>query len=219
MIERRQYRGCLKEGIRGKEWKEGVRAAEQTIRRMIVDGELLAASLYGYGKLCFLYYEALRPAVCPEEFLGALTPFLELWPEEAGKTPWAFMYHIYHNSVPEEVEGWERDRAGRKTRIGRIAFLYPEKLFSYTYWHQAIVEEGLLKGDQYQSIALHENLLFSYFEEPKTMVNIRKEPDLESKVIDQWMAADPGSHFDQGKAGGNHFLIIEPILSVGRGDL
>lgn len=243
MIERRQYRGCLKEGIRGEVMTEGLKAAGQTIRQMIGDGVLLTASLYEYGSMCFLYYEALRPDVVPEEFLGELTPFLEMWPEETGKTPWALMYHIYHHSVPEDVGEWERDRGrnpgaeqelapergrrpkrqpdrgGKKNRIGRIAFLYPEKLFSYTYWHQAIVEEGLLKGDKYQCIALHENILFSYFEEPKTMVNIRKEAGLESKVIDEWTAADPESHFDREKAGGNNFLIIRPMLSVGRGDL
>ena len=219
MIERRQYRGCLKEDIRGEEMTAGIKTAKEIIRQMIKEGTLLAASLYRYEKMCFLYYEALKPEVAPESFLGALTPFLELWPEETGKTPWAYMYHIYHHSIPEDVDEWEKDRKGNKTRIGRIAFVYPEKLFSYTYWHQAIVEEGLLKGDKYQSIALHENLLFSYFEEPKVMVNIKKKSDRNSQVIDAWTAADPESHFDREKAGGNNFLIIEPILSVGRGDL
>ena len=35
------------------------------------------------------------------------------------------------------------------------------EMFSYTYWHYAIVQEGLLKGDKYQYISLHENVLFS----------------------------------------------------------
>lgn len=107
----------------------------------------------------------------------------------------------------------------KKTRIGRIAYLWPEKLFSYTYWHKAIVDEGLLKGDQYQCIALHENILFSYFEEPKTMVNIRQNDGQESEVIREWMNMDPESHFDRKKAGGDNFIIIDPVLSVGRGDL
>ena len=63
---------------------------------------------------------------------------------------------------------------------------------SYTYWHQAIVEEGLLKGDQYQFISLHENILFSYFEEPKNMVNITGM-EKASEVIDKWLAVNPES--------------------------
>lgn len=219
MIERKQYRGCLKPGVHGEALTLSVKAAGQTIREMIQDGTLLTASVYRYRDMCFLYYESQKPGIGPELFLGPMTPFLELWPEEDGKTPWAPMYHIYHHSVPEDAEGWERNRCGRKKRIGRIAFVYPEKLFSYTYWHQAIVEEGLLKGDQYQCISLHENILFSYFEEPKTMVNIRNEAGGESSVIKGWLQADPESHFDREKAGGDNFIIIEPILSVGRGDL
>ena len=46
------------------------------------------------------------------------------------------------------------------------------KAVFYTYWHYAIVQEGLLKGDKYQYISLHENVLFSYFEEPRHNVNI-----------------------------------------------
>lgn len=218
-VERKQYRGCLKADVHGAAWTTQLQAARQKIRGMIQDGTLLTASLYHWQGMCFLYYEALRPGVCPEAFLDMLTPFLELWPEEEGKTPWARMYHIYHHQVPEDAGSWEQDRGGEKTRIGRIAFVYPDKLFSYTYWHQAIVEEGLLKGDKYQCIALHENILFSYFEEPKTMVNIRREPERESKVIDQWMQADPESHFDREKAGGENFRIIEPLISVGRGEL
>lgn len=55
------------------------------------------------------------------------------------------MYHIYHHSIPGDVSEWVKERAANENRIGRIAFLKPEKLFSYTYWHYAIVQEGLLK--------------------------------------------------------------------------
>ena len=57
------------------------------------------------------------------------------------------------------------------------------------------MREGLLSGDKYQSIALHENILFSYFEEPKTMINIRRDSSLTSEAIKEWMAVDPESHF------------------------
>ena len=192
-----------------------VKKAASAAQAAVEEGKLLTASLYQYQDMCFLYYEALQENVAPEDFLSALTPLLEEWPEENGKTPWAYMYHIFHHSVPGETEDWVRERKEGKTRIGRIAFLFPDKVFSYARWHQAIVEEGLLKGDKYQCIALHENILFSYFEEPRYNVNVRREPDRESREIEGWMKADPESHFDRGKAGGDNFRIIEQIFTAG----
>lgn len=217
-VIRRQFRGCLKENA-----KEGTRLcmaaaeAEKEVRRLIQDGSLLTASVYYHENMCFLYYEALKEDVDPADFFKSLEDFLEPWPEEGGKTCWAPMYSIYWHSVPQDVDSWMEGRKGKKNRIGRIAFLYPEKMFSYTYWHQAIVEEGLLKGDQYQFISLHENILFSYFEEPKNMVNITGM-DKASEVIDKWLAVNPESHFDREKAGGSNFILIEQLLSIAAGD-
>ena len=94
--------------------------------------------------------ETLQEGICPETLFAPLAPYMEQWPEENGLTPWAPMYHIYHHSIPGDVSEWVKERAANENRIGRIAFLKPEKLFSYTYWHYAIVQEGLLKGDKYQ---------------------------------------------------------------------
>ena len=126
------------------------------------------------------------------------------------------MYHIFHHSVPGETEDWVRERTEGKTRIGRIAFLFPDKVFSYARWHQAIVEEGLLKGDKYQCIALHENILFSYFEEPRYNVNISKEPDRESREIEGWMKLPiRRAILTAVKAGGDNFLIIDQLFTAG----
>ena len=217
-VIRRQFRGCLKEDAReGTRLYMAAAEAEKEVRRLIQSGRLLTASVYYHGNMCFLYYEALEEGVSPADFLKPLEACLELWPEEGGKTCWAPMYSIYWHSVPQDADSWMESRKGKKNRIGRIAFLYPEKLFSYTYWHQAIVEEGLLKGDQYQFISLHENILFSYFEEPKNMVNITGM-EKASEVIDKWLAVNPESHFDSEKAGGSNFIIIEQLLSVAAGD-
>ena len=215
MIERKQYRACLKAGWKQEQLEETAKAAAGTAREAVEAGDILTASLYRYHDMCFLYYEALKENIVPTDFLAPLTPLLEEWPEENGKTPWAYMYHIFHHSVPEDISEWTRERTEGKKRIGRIAFLWPDRVFSYVRWHQAIVEEGLLKGDKYQCISLHENILFSYFEEPRFNVNVRKEPERESEVIKGWMAADPESHFDRVKAGGDNFLIIDRIFSVG----
>lgn len=216
MITRHQYRGCLRDGLSEEKCAEALHKAEESVKRLIEEGKLLTVCIYHYQKMYFLYYEALEDGIYPEGFLSSLTPLMEAWPEEQGKTPWAYMYHIYHHSLPEEAEAWEMERKGEKTKIGRIAFLYPDKLFSYTYWHKAIVDEGRLKGDKYQCIALHENILFSYYEEPRTNVNLCGDETAQSEVIQGWMAAGPESHFDREKAGGDNFLVIKPVLLMDR---
>ena len=118
--------------------------------------------------------------------------------------------------TPAQLDAWA-PREMDEERCGRIAVLYPEKLFSYVCHHQAIVEEGLLVGDRYQMISLHENLLFSYFETPRDreQVNIRREEG-ESLEIQKWEAVDPAGHFRHfPEAGGENFLVIETVISVG----
>lgn len=151
----------------------------------------------------------------PESLLMPLSSFLQLWPGQRGDRLWVHMYHIYYHSVPESTEQWRRAAVPEKRR-GRIAFLRDDKLFSYTYFHKAIVDEGLLTGDRYQSIALHENILFSYFEEPRTFVNVRGDISRESQVIRDWMAVDPESHFIHMPQGeGENFMFLPALFALG----
>ena len=106
-----------------------------------------------------------------------------------------------------------KDKKKAKPKLDDI--LKDEKLFSYVYYHKALVDEGLLDGDRYQFIALHENILFSYFEEPKIFTHIKKECKEESSVIKEWLAVDPESHFDHDLSGEENFLLIEEIFSAG----
>lgn len=216
MITRHQYRGCLKSDVTPERLMDALLEVREDVKAFIDGKKLLAVYLYRYKRMCFLYYETLEEGIGPNDFSGALMPLLEMWPEEEGKTPWALMYHIFHHSIPGEPEEWERERVGEKTKIGRIAFLYPDKIFSYTYWHKAIVDEGRHAGDKYQCIALHENILFSYYEEPRTNVNLCGDKNAESKALAGWIAENPESHFDREKAGGDNFLVIEPILLADR---
>lgn len=218
MIIRRNYRACLKEG-----WEQEISLQQalsedaDTVKDAIAHHRCLTVALYRHQNMLFLYCEALEEELTPEELFPVLSGCLALWPEKDGMTPWAYMYPIYYHAVPENEAQWERH--GRKVRRGRIAYLLEDKLFSYTYYHKAIVDEGLLEGDQYQFIALHENILFSYFEEPKNMTHIRREVQQESEVIKDWLAVDPESHFDHTLSGKDNFLLIEEIFSMGREDL
>ena len=108
MIERKQYRACLRTGWKAETLEQAVREAAEAARAAVEAGGILTASLYRYKDMCFLYYEALKENVAPTDFLAPLTPLLEEWPEENGKTPWAYMYHILHRSVTEDAADWIR---------------------------------------------------------------------------------------------------------------
>ncbi len=151
--------------------------------KAIIDkASLMTAPLYAHGRQLFLYYECAGAFMEPEAFMGALHPALSPWPQKEDTRDWAKMHHIYWHCEPQGETDWQRVPPPQRRR-GRIAYLKPETMFRYVYHHYAIVQEGKLKGDKYMSIALHEDVLFSYFEEPRGSVNILRDPDAESTAI------------------------------------
>lgn len=188
-------------------------------------GRLCNVSFYRYENMGFLYIEEIvesvrEEPVDPESLFSELTPYLKPWPREEGDRFFVPMINVYYHHIPDgDIDAWERERTTAvKTRVGRIAFVFPEKMPSYVMHHAAIVNEGLLKGDKYAFISMHENLLFSYYEEPRNNVNLRGS-DEESEAIKAWSAVDPESHFDRVKAKGDNFLVIPCLFSVDRVDL
>lgn len=205
MIIRRNYRT----GLRGEtEWEECLSRSldkdAETVRRMIEEEKCLTVALYRHENMLFLYVEALDESLVPTDLFPSLSKYLEQW---------LWMEPVFWHAVPEGRAEWARQ--GKKVRRGRIARLLPDKRDSYVEYHKAIVEEGLLDGDQYQFIAIHGDMLFSYFEEPKIITHIRKETQEKSRVIGEWLAADPESHFDHALSGKENFLLIEEVFSMG----
>lgn len=178
-------------------------------------GRLMTAACYRFGSELFLFCEALGEPCSPEALLPAFNPLLAPWPQNGELRRWAVMYNIYWHSVPKNAADWRRP-APPALRRGRIARLQTDKLFSYCYHHTAIVQEGLLQGDRYHSIALHENTLFSYFEEPKTMVNIRGVAERPSPALAAWEAADPESHFIRLPGAAGNFLFLPTVFAFGQ---
>ncbi len=178
------------------------------------NGRMMTCALYRWGRQLFLYYEALGEAFRPEEFLGALDAYLSPWPRKEETAKWAQMYPVFWHCVPKDAEDWKRDPP-RQARRGRIAYLRHENMFEYVYHHFALTREGLLKGDRYLSVALHEDVLFGYFEEPRSSENARgsEEP---SGAIGEWLKADPDSHFIPlpGSSGAN-FLLLPAVFDIG----
>lgn len=214
-INRFHYRGSLNREYTDAELKAAVSDCKSRIQSLIKKERLMTAALYHYKHMLFLYCEAVGEEICPEKFCASLTPYMETWPGVEGSRIWADMYHIYYHAVPESVEDWKRPTVPTLRR-GRIAFLYTDKLYSYIYHHLNIVKEGLLTGDKYQSIALHENILFSYFEEPKTMINIQRDTSLSSQAIKDWLAVDPESHFIHlPECKGENFMFLPAYFALG----
>lgn len=226
---RKQYRASIK--VEESSLEQGNEAVNEAVRQAVNQAvtqdkeyiqELIRqerchmVALYQHERMLFLYCEA-EETVEPKELFPTLSNLLELWPQREVKTHWAYMYPIFYHSEVKDKSEWIRKE--KKARRGRIAYLLPDKLFSYVYYHKALVEEGLLEGDQYQYISLHEDILFSYFEEPKKFTHINKDSKQESKVIEEWLAAEPESHFDHTLSGEENFLFIEEIFSMGREDI
>jgi hypothetical protein len=163
--------------------------------------------------MLFAYYETIGEEIKPEILFAPLSDCLAKWPGQEKEREWVFMHHVFYHAIPEDKEDWQR-KVKPELRRGRIAFLKPDKIFQYVYHHVAITNEGLLCGDKYQSIALHENILFSYFEEPRIEINIRRDSSLESQVIKDWINVNPEDHFIQGVEHTN-FTFIPAIIAMG----
>lgn len=219
MIIRNHYRAQLTDGCA--DITAAAESCKNNAQHLIDAGKLLTAALYHYENMLFLYYEEVREdestqALDADTFMAPLAPMLDSWPADGGSVKWMKMFHIYYHSVPKSVEQWQQDRHPEHRR-GRIAKLREDKLFEYVYHHVAIVNEGLLRGDKYQSIALYGDILFSYFEEPRSSVNIKEDYEHESQAIEEWLAVDPESHFIPfPEADGANFLIIPEYFTVGR---
>lgn len=220
MIIRSQYRCSFKSMITDDAINELVNRCKNSFKELLSEGKVCNASFYKYENMGFLYLEEIaeseeKCSINIDKVMSDLKPCLKPWPEENGDIYFVKMINVYYHHIPEaDIDLWERERTtSDKERIGRIAFVYPDKLASYVRYHNEIVEEGLLKGDKYAFISMHENILFSYYEEPRNNVNIRGI-EQESTVINKWLDADPEAHFDRVKAKGNNFLVIPCLFTV-----
>jgi hypothetical protein len=221
MIIRHQYRCSFNASAKGAGFDEAVERCRDKAFELIKKGKLCNASFYRYENMGFLHLEEIsdkgEKKIDPECLFSDISPFLKLWPGEEGDRAFAPMIKVYYQWEPEEnTDEWEKERTtDQKIRVGRIAFVFPEKLTSYIRYHKALTDEGLNKGDKYAYISMHENILFSYYEEPRNNVNI-KNTDEPSSVINEWLDVNPESHFDRVKAKGMNFLVIPCLFTADR---
>lgn len=189
-------------------------ACREAAQQLVDEGSMMTAALYHYGRQLFLYYEPIGEVFAPERFMAALHPALTPWPQKEALCDWAMMYPVFWHTRPGTVDQWRREPA-RERRRGRIALLDHDSMFEYVYHHFALTQEGLLRGDKYMTVALHEDVLFSYFEEPRSADNARGT-DEPSKAIEGWLAVDPDRHFIPLEgSGGANFLLLPSYFDVG----
>ena len=213
-VYRCHYRGRL-EAADAVQLSDLLQQCEQNAQRLINDGALMTAALYYYGNQLFLYYEAVGEEIRPERFMAPLHPVLSQWPQKEDTCDWALMYNVFWHDAPKDDEDWKRSVPPERRR-GRIAWLKHDTMFRYVYHHFAIAEEGILQGDRYQSIALHEDILFSYFEEPRTPGNLRRDTTLQSQTIQAWLDVNPESHFiPLPGSNGSNFLLLPQYFALG----
>ena len=213
-VYRCHYRGRL-EAADAAQLSDLLQQCEQNAQRLINDGALMTAALYYYGNQLFLYYEAVGEEIRPERFMAPLHPVLSQWPQKEDTCDWALMYNVFWHDAPKDDEDWKRSVPPERRR-GRIAWLKHDTMFRYVYHHFAIAEEGILQGDRYQSIALHEDILFSYFEEPRTPGNLRRDTTLQSQTIQAWLDVNPESHFiPLPGSNGSNFLLLPQYFALG----
>ncbi len=215
---RRAFRAALRESVDEAALSAALAAFRRICRNAVAAGEMNTASVFRYHGMLFAYLELTPdgPESGAEALLDVLAPFVKPWPAVNGPDrPFVPMTPVFWHDQPVYAHEYVRALPPEK-RCGRVALLRPEKLMSYVTFHQALVREGLLVGDRRQFISIHENVLFSYFETPRNreQVNIKRSND-KSRVLDEWLAADPDSHFIRFPESPNeNFHIIETLVSL-----
>ncbi|MCG7385561.1 hypothetical protein [Paenibacillus sp. ACRRY] len=125
-------------------------------------------SLFHFGTQLFLYYESPVQSVDPHELFAHCEDALEIWPGTSSARRWVPMIDIFHYHKPVSEKQWLRQNASARP-YARIAHLKPDQVASYVFYHYQYQEEKPGDGDKYGIIALHENLMFFYSEDPATI--------------------------------------------------
>lgn len=239
-VKRASYRAVLRADASEETIQQSFTECQSAMEDMRERNSLLTASLYRYEKFLFLYTEGVDKGIDPDELFAPLNPMLQIWPavleEPDANRRWIFMQPYYYHAVPQNVQEWMENRKP-SLRRGRIALLAPGKWEEYMEYHFLLMREGVIEGDRYHMISIHENVLFSYFEEPKTMTSLLDDScrvagrnvesfdlgganmDRKSKVLEEWLRTEPESHFarfarGQGLGPDHNFVFLPYCVGV-----
>lgn len=115
------------------------------------------SALARYEQYVFLYLEGEQK---PEKVISK-----DLIPFPDGRL-WVPMADIFHYSRPLSKDHWQR-KIENKIAEFRVAYLKPECISEYIYYHYLLQEEQPGLCDKYGMIFLHGNMLVMYLEYPR----------------------------------------------------
>jgi len=216
-IFRRQWRGFIEDENALGQAKEPCRLLLQNK----LDNGLLGLCAYRWQSNIFVYCESEGEPPNPHELLWPLLPALSIWPgaavpvcDEPSSRRLIEMVDVFHFNEPASKEHWRR-KTPVEHRIGKLGVLKPEAVSSYIYYHYGLQEERTFSGDKYEIIALHENLLFGYFELPEIVEEPLHPPRLRTQSMPKdWSQAQIPEHFIRWPDMPNCLRPMELWLSV-----
>lgn len=109
-----------------------------------------------YQDMVFLYLEGDKN---PNEIISR---GLKQFPD---KSIWFPMTEVFHYSKPFSAEHWRRKIANKTPEL-RVAFLKPECVSEYIFYHYQLQEEKPCLYDKYGMIFSYGNMLIMYLENP-----------------------------------------------------
>lgn len=214
LIIRHMYRAqCKKNEL--DHVKEAFTSISKDLEKFISQEKLVTISAYHWDDMIFLYYETLNSTFDPEEQFNDLSNYLLDWPGKPYMRKWIPMIDAFHFNAPASLEHWSRKEPVER-RVGKIAYLKPEMVASYIYYHYQLQEERAFLGEKYKYISIHENLLFMYFELP----DITEEPVLPKKLNthstpENWADSHMELHFKPWEDDGYlYFKEMEQIFAL-----
>lgn len=196
MIYRHYYTAQLLENI-------GHDEIEQKLRESYKEqSSVVSITVSAWRTRLFLYFETKdEKRLCPASLWDGMEQYLEKWPGKEHKRLWVPMFDIFHYNAPVEDEDWMRHTETEPFCM--LMTIRPEKLASYIFYHHQLQEENPGCGGQHAVIAMHENLLFHYMENPepkdalvcKGSLNTQNTPENWGELMEEhfapWPDTDP----------------------------
>jgi len=210
MIERQMFRARLKKGM--EEWAFAVMQQEHAGHTLINAGLCMTIAGFIFERDAFLYIEQLTGQVKPEQIVPTLNEMLEEWPGQEDTRKWIPLIDVFHFNEPVSVDHWKRKE--KPERIGgRVAYLRPEMVASYIFYHYQLQEERGFTGPKYEIIGMHENLLFGYQEFPAVTEEPLTPGKLDSKQTPvPWETTRMDLHFLQWEDGHRFFKRFDGVF-------
>lgn len=185
MIKRYIYRAYLNQD-KIEEFDTCLNNYRNSINEIIKKNNLATISIFKYHKSLFVYYETINGFVLPNIILEKIDSCLLDIPGENGDRKWVRMYDIFHYVPDLDVDTWLEKR-GKPYPTLQIIRLKPEMLSSYIFYHFQLQEELRGERSKYGMIALNENTIVMYGEEPGVSIDPHIDGKLETQnTPDKW---------------------------------